>query len=68
MNWTEGATKGAFIVLDATGKEVTRTATTLNNGFNKTRIAVESLAFGIYSIDFQFEGKSLAVDRFVKGK
>lgn len=68
MNWVQETTKGAFVILDATGKEVTRTVTTLNNGFNKANLAVETLAFGIYSIDFQFDGKSLAIDRFVKGK
>lgn len=67
MSWTQGTTKGALIIMDATGKEVKRKTVTLNDGFNKERIAVETLVFGIYSIDFQFDGKTLAIDRFVKG-
>ncbi len=67
MNWTAGITKGAIVIMDATGKEVKRQAATLNDGFNKTQLLVETLTFGIYSIEFQFAGKSLAIDRFVKG-
>lgn len=67
MSWTEGTTTGAFVILDATGKEVKRQPATLNDGFNKTQLPVETLTFGIYSIEFQFAGKSLAIDRFVRG-
>ncbi len=67
MSWTQGTTKGALVIMDATGKEVKRQTVTLNDGFNKTQLPVETLNFGIYSIEFQFDGKSLTIDRFVKG-
>ena len=67
MSWNNGTTKGDLVIMDATGKEVKRQTVTLNDGFNKTQLPVEYLTFGIYSIEFQFDGKSLAIDRFVKG-
>ncbi len=67
MSWTQGTTKGALVIMDATGKEVKRQTITLNDGFNKVQLSVETLVFGIYSIEYQFDGKSLAIDRFVKG-
>ncbi|MEM6318550.1 MAG: T9SS type A sorting domain-containing protein [Bacteroidota bacterium] len=67
MNWEKGDTDGAMVVLDATGKEVSRKEVTLVKGFNNVKLEVESLVFGIYNIELQLDGQSLAIDRFVKG-
>lgn len=67
MSWTNGKTDGDFVILDATGREVKRQAIALIDGFNQIQLPVEQLTFGLYSIELQFDGKTLAIDRFVKG-
>ena len=67
MNWSIGKTEGDLVILDATGREVKRQPVTLDSGFNQVQLQVEQLTFGIYSIEVQFDGQTLAIDRFVKG-
>ena len=67
LNWTSGKTEGDLVIMDATGKEVKRQAVTIENGFNNIQMEVNDFPFGIYSIEVQFDGQSLAIDRFVKG-
>ena len=67
MQWGSGTTDGEFVIMDAAGKEVKRQPVTLEKGYNKVQLAVDQLTFGIYSIEVQFDGKSLGLDRFVKG-
>ncbi len=67
LNWTNGTTDGDLVIMDATGKEMKRQAVNLTDGFNKVQLGVDQLTFGIYSIEVQFDGKSVVLDRFVKG-
>lgn len=67
MNWIKGTTEGDLVIMDATGKEVRRQAVTLQKGFNKIQMGVANVPFGIYSIEVQFDGQTLPIDRFVKG-
>lgn len=67
MNWTSGKTEGDIVVLDATGREVKRQAVNLIDGFNQVQLPVAQLAFGLYSIEMQFDNHTLAIDRFVRG-
>lgn len=67
LNWTNGPTDGDVVIMDATGKELKRQAVNLKDGFNQVQLSVDQLTFGIYSIEVQFDGQALALDRFVKG-
>lgn len=67
LNWINGTTEGDLVIMDATGKEIQRQPVNLKDGFNKVQLGVDQLAFGIYSVEVQFDGKSVMLDRFVKG-
>jgi len=67
LSWTNGKTEGDFVILDATGRTIKRQAITLIDGFNQVPLSVEQLTVGLYSIELQFDGQTLAIDRFVKG-
>jgi len=67
LNWINGTTDGDLVIMDATGKEIKRQPVNLTDGFNKVQLGVDQLTFGIYSIEVQFDGKSVMLDRFVKG-
>lgn len=67
INWNNGNTDGDLVIMDATGKEIKRQAIDLIDGFNQAQLDVTQLTFGIYSVEVQFDGQSLVLDRFVKG-
>ncbi len=66
LNWSDGTTKGAFVILDVNGQQISRQAQTIETGYNKVTLNVKKLPNGIFSIEFRHKDRSLVIDRFVK--